>query len=570
MASELKIENLDHLGLIAGVIDELGLVELLDELFPQHPQNQISCGQVVKAMVLNCLGFLSAPLYLFSEFFESKAVSHLLGDGVECTHLNDDRIGRVLDQLWDFGLSSLFVRISVLAVSTFEVSLKQMHLDSSSFSVQGNYLLPENLPATTSNALEADVSIAAHNSENEAAIEEPVSQESTEPIAIEVRRGYSRDHRPDLKQFVVNLFCAKDGGVPLFLEVASGNQSDRQRFASLMQAFKAQWDVDSLFIVDAAFYSQGNLEQVQGLRWLSRVPLTIKEAQDTIHADTNTLMAVDCSLKDYKLWEMRSTYGGVEQRWILVESQTRKTQTSLWEKELHRLEKGLNRRAKDLQKQVFACRPDALEALLRFQQSLDAHYIPSVTVEALSCKRAPGELQVSKTSQSIEGYRLRFCCERKPETEQRLTQQRSRFILATNQLDALQYPAQTLLSEYKEQQKVERGFRFLKDPLFFTSSVFVKKTQRVAALAFLMALTLLVYSLAERKVRQTLAATEQTVLDQRKQPTSNPTFRCIIQKFQGIHLVMLNGVLQVTNLTDERCRIIRLLGPPACHYYLIS
>jgi transposase len=570
MASELKIENLDHLGLIAGVIDELGLVELLDELFPKHPQNQISCGQVVKAMVLNCLGFLSAPLYLFSEFFESKAVSHLLGDAVECTHLNDDRIGRVLDQLWDFGLSSLFVRISVLAVSTFGVSLKQMHLDSSSFSVEGNYPLPENLPTTTLNAPEADVSAAAHNSGDEAAIEEPVSEESTEPIAIEVRRGYSRDHRPDLKQFVVNLFCAKDGGVPLFLEVASGNQSDRQRFASLMQAFKAEWDVDALFVVDAAFYSQGNLEQVQGLRWLSRVPLTLKEAQDTIHADTNTLTAVDCTLKDYKLWEMRSSYGGVEQRWILVESQTRKTQTSLWEKELHRLEKDLNRRAKHLQKQVFACRPDALEALLQFQQSLDAHYIPSVTVETLSCKRAPGELQASKASQPIEGYRLRFCCERKPETEERLAQQRSRFILATNQLDVLQYRAQTLLSEYKEQQKVERGFRFLKDPLFFTSSVFVKKTQRVAALAFLMALTLLIYSLAERKVRQTLADIEQTVLDQRKQPTSNPTFRWIIQKFQGIHLVMLNGVLQVTNLTDERCRIIRLLGPPACHYYLIS
>jgi transposase len=64
---------------------------------------------VVKAVVLNCLGFLSASLYLFSEFFESKPVSHLLGDAVECAHLNDDRIGRVLDQLWDFGLSSLFV-----------------------------------------------------------------------------------------------------------------------------------------------------------------------------------------------------------------------------------------------------------------------------------------------------------------------------------------------------------------------------------------------------------------------------------------------------------------------------
>ena len=90
MTSGLKIENLDHLGLIAGVIDELGLVELLDELFPPHRDNQITTGQVVKAMILNCLGFLSAPLYLFSQFFESKPVAHLLDAVFKCQVLTDN------------------------------------------------------------------------------------------------------------------------------------------------------------------------------------------------------------------------------------------------------------------------------------------------------------------------------------------------------------------------------------------------------------------------------------------------------------------------------------------------
>ena len=85
-----------------------------------------------------------------------------------------------------------------------------------------------------------------------------------------------------------------------------------------------------------------------------------------------------------------------------------------------------------------------------------------------------------------------------------------------------------------------------------------------------MAVTLLIYTLAERKIRQTLETKSETVLDQLKRPTATPTFRWIIQKFQGIHLVVLNGIEQITNLTDERCRIIRLLGPPACRYYLIS
>jgi hypothetical protein len=61
------------------MIDELGLVELTNEQIEPHCLEHVSAGQVVKAMILNALGFLNAPLYLFSEFFESKAVSHLLG-----------------------------------------------------------------------------------------------------------------------------------------------------------------------------------------------------------------------------------------------------------------------------------------------------------------------------------------------------------------------------------------------------------------------------------------------------------------------------------------------------------
>jgi transposase len=106
----LQIENLDHLGLIAGVIDELGLVELADRELGTHKLQQVSPGQVLKAMVLNGLGFVSAPLYLFSEFFSSKPVEHLLGPSVRAEHLNDDRLGRVLDELFAYGTTLFFFR----------------------------------------------------------------------------------------------------------------------------------------------------------------------------------------------------------------------------------------------------------------------------------------------------------------------------------------------------------------------------------------------------------------------------------------------------------------------------
>ena len=86
------------MGIVAGIVDEIGLVEQVDELLGSHPQAVVSLGQVLKAMILNGLGFFSAPLYLFSQFFEGKAIEHLLEDGIEAHPLNDDRLGRALDR----------------------------------------------------------------------------------------------------------------------------------------------------------------------------------------------------------------------------------------------------------------------------------------------------------------------------------------------------------------------------------------------------------------------------------------------------------------------------------------
>ena len=73
-----------------------------------------------------------------------------------------------------------------------------------------------------------------------------------------------------------------------------------------------------------------------------------------------------------------------------------------------------------------------------------------------------------------------------------------------------------------------RGFRFLKDPLFLASSVFVKKPQRIMALSFIMVLCLLISRLAEFRLRSRLAETQQTIPDQVQKPTARPTRTSII------------------------------------------
>ena len=144
-----------------------------------------------------------------------------------------------------------------------------------------------------------------------------------------------------------------------------------------------------------------------------------------------------------------------------------------------------------------------------------------------------------------------------------------RFILATNILDAKIVSNEQILSEYKAQQSNERGFRFIKDPLFFTSSVFVKKPERVEAIGMIMGLCLLVYNLAQRKLRQQLEATNQGVKNQVKKLTNKPTMRWIFQMFQAVHLVTINGEKQISNLNQDRQDVLKHLGEYCCQYYLM-
>ncbi len=100
---EIKVKDIDHCGIIAGIIDEMGLVEEIEQMIPQHGNQIVTTGKAVKAMILNGLGMISSPLYLVERFFEGKATEHLLGEGILPEHLNDDCLGRALDKLYQAG-----------------------------------------------------------------------------------------------------------------------------------------------------------------------------------------------------------------------------------------------------------------------------------------------------------------------------------------------------------------------------------------------------------------------------------------------------------------------------------
>src|SRR3954453_8801194 len=93
-----KSETLEHLGLVAGMFDELGIGDLVDELLPQVlSQRKVSVGRGLKAMVLNGLGFANRRLYLMPEFFRNKPTERLVREGISPERLNDDALGKALE-----------------------------------------------------------------------------------------------------------------------------------------------------------------------------------------------------------------------------------------------------------------------------------------------------------------------------------------------------------------------------------------------------------------------------------------------------------------------------------------
>jgi transposase len=219
-------------------------------------------------MILNGLSMMSQPLYMFPKFFELIACEHLIGAGVKAEYLNDDKLGRVLDKLFIKGLDTVFLAVSLNTVEIYQISLLSSHLDSTSFHVDGEYeySLPE----------------VIFKNQKESGSLEKENEEKKSHQAINLTYGYSRDHRPDLKQFITQLICSGDGDIPIYIKAVSGNEVDSKKFGEIAVEYQKRIQVNSLIVADSALYTESNIKLMSSLKWLTRVPLTIKLAKSLV------------------------------------------------------------------------------------------------------------------------------------------------------------------------------------------------------------------------------------------------------------------------------------------------
>nr|WP_052327067.1 IS1634 family transposase [Prochlorothrix hollandica] len=513
---EIDVKDIDHLGIIAGIMDEMDLVGLIDQLIPPHSLEKISVGIAVKAMVLNCMGFLTSPFYLFSQFFEGKAVEHLLGEGIKAEHLNESRLGRTLDEIFKYGVSQLFVQIVMVAVKVFGVEITSGHADTTSLSVEGEYKDGVLREAEEEEGEEGEKGEKGDKAEEDDGLK-----------PIKVKEGYSRDHRPDLKQIMMGLVTNGAEGIPLMMAVRDGNEADGKHLHWIMKQFIKLWDGNQMnfFVMDSAGYTPDNVKTDWGMmNWIVRVPATIKEAKKWLQGSKEQEFVEDQNDKRYKLLSVTSDYLGITQRWFIVQSEPRRKE------DLKKLERDIakekERKLKEFAqatKKGFACEEDASAAVNQFKKKLKFHEVKALETIEKPFYSHPGRPKAGEEPQGYYYY-PQITLEQSEALILPYKNQTGRFILATNHLDPEMLSPFQALSFYKEQQGTERGFRFIKDPLFFASSVFLKSTSRIMALAFIMALSLLVYSLGQRKLRMALQQAEASVPNQKREADCSTDF----------------------------------------------
>jgi transposase len=284
--------RLDHLGIVAGICEQIKLVETIDEMLPTPSGRKVSCGQATLAMVLNAMGLNGRALYLTPEYMANKPVEHLFGEGYEASDFNDDALGRGLDELHQAGVTELFAAIASNAVKEFEIEHEYVHVDTTTLSVTGQY---------TGEAEERGKKV------ND---------------VVKVTHGHSKAQRPDLKQVVVSLITSQQSSLPLWLEVLDGNSSDKKSFQPTVQAYCKQLaeGEEPWFIMDSACYSRETLVAWGRIRWLTRVPETSNAAKEALRCvKTEEMERLD---EDYRIFPLCSIYGGVKQRWLVVYSQS--------------------------------------------------------------------------------------------------------------------------------------------------------------------------------------------------------------------------------------------------------
>lgn len=244
----LTTERLGPFPLVNHFIRRLGLVELLDRHVPTTDRrcavsHALALGVLVRSIVVE-----REPIYREVETVHGFAPAMYGLAEEDLRYLSDDRLGRALDRLFDADRASLLTAVALALAKHFGVKFEELHNDSTSIRFCGQYTRQH----------------------------ETIRGRRPPRIVF----GYSRDHRPDLKQLLFILTTAGDGGVPVQFRAADGNTNDSITHIETWNTLKGlAGRADFLYVADSKLCSHGNLDYIHraGGRFVTVLPRSRQE-----------------------------------------------------------------------------------------------------------------------------------------------------------------------------------------------------------------------------------------------------------------------------------------------------
>src|SRR5499427_854082 len=371
-------------------------------------------------MILNGLGFANRPLSLSPQFFANKPLDLLFRPGVKAEMFNRFKLGRTLDEVNTSGSDLLLSEMALVVGRQEAIDQRFNHLDTTSFSLTGDYV-PE-----------------------------------SDQQAIAITHGYSKDHRPDLKQAVLELMVSQDGGVPLMSKTWDGNASDSQIFQdrakALLSTF-AQSPTPRYLIADSKLYSKDNAAQLKPLGFITRLPDTLTLVSQVIRPALReaTWQALDDTTRYHRL--ALCHYGMAQRGFVLCsEAATQRAEKSVSKAQKHELD-AIEKQLFHLQARRFESQQSAQAALAVLAESWRYHHVASP--ELIEHKRYAGKGRPSVKT-PIKASTWQMHAEVRPDAEAiRQSKQRKGCLVLGPNIEGDDLRDEEVIAAYKAQSQVE-------------------------------------------------------------------------------------------------------------------
>lgn len=554
----LHSERLGPLPLINHFIERIGLPDLLARHVPSDARCSIPHAQAL-GVLLRSLLVQREPIYRQQESVHGFASPMFGIDAREMDHLSDDRLGRALDHLFDADRAVLLTEVALAVGEHFGVKFDEFHNDSTSVSFCGRY---------------------------SAASGRSIRQRDAPAITF----GFSKDHRPDLKQLMFILTMSADGNVPVTFRCADGNTSDSRTHIDTWSALRAlAGRADFLYVADSKLCSRENMDFIDraGGRFVTVLPRNRLEDQEfRAWIQTHTPDWVN-------VWDRPNARraDGPQDRWFVWQAALPSSESWpvvwVWSTLLALRQEARRRRniaAATEELESLRLRLAGAKARLRGAAEIDLQ-----VASILERHHVARYLVVKRTVREEHEYRQTRRGRPGPDTAYRKITRRRFDIEWSTDDKAIAYDCKSdgmyplitndrsltpdlVLQAHKGQPMIEKRFEQLKTVLE-VAPVFLKNEGRIEALFTLYFLALLVQALIERELRLAMKreAIAQLPLYPEQRQCLHPTTEQVLRLFslaQRHTLFDGDSPVQVfdAELTDMQRQVLTLLGVPLHSY----